>query len=1087
MRQLVLLRGSPACGKSTFITTHDLEPYTLSADTIRLQYCSPALSINGDWAISQRNDKIVWDTLFKMLEVRMQNGCFTVVDATNSKTAEMNRYKELCQKYRYRIMCVDMTDVPIEVCKERNSKRAEYKRVPEEVIDNMYSRFATQNIPSGIKVVKPEEFEEAIQYTPMDLSEYDAVYVIGDIHGCKQPFDDFNNDIFNHGGKKNFFIFCGDYVDRGTQNAEVLDFLYRVKDNKNVLLLEGNHECFAKGTEVLTKFGWKKIENTSCDDVVANFDLQSGIIKYSKPLERIVKHSDMIYHIESDRMCQYVTPNHDIVYKNQKIKAKDLPANFEQKDFRLFGSLKLNDYKISDDELKLIVWTVCDSTIVLGKKYNPNSSKVRVQWHLSREDKIKNLTNLLDSMGISYTFRNATMESQHTVQPVYITVYGEDAKYIVSLLDIEDNKEFPFYFTKLSHRQAHIVIDELTKTDGRIISSIKYNWMTTNLRDVNIIQQMCIINDIACTYVLKPNASGYKDNCKMQYSVTINPNEVYNDKQAIKECLEYNDEVYCLTMPLGTLITRYNGKIAFSGNCHLHKWATDQTIYSKEFVNYTLPQLEQAKFTKKQAREFYRKLGQCCYFTYDNETFFVCHGGISRVPVNPIFVPTIQMVDGVGKYSDYKDVADTFSQHKSNNYATYLINGHRNINDFNTEVNNYCYNLEGKVEFGGNLRVVRIGKGEEIKCLEYPNKLPIAEHLAKRETNFVSDNATTDDTNFEGTAEELEIRNLVRTFRKNKYVVEKQFGNISSFNFSRQAFNEKIWTDATTKARGLYIDTLQNKIFCRGYEKFFKINETEETKLPTLARNLQFPVTVYQKENGYLGLISYDYYNDDLFFTTKSNPDGDYAVHFKNLFKCMVKNTQRDFLKQFLKDCNSTLAVEVIDPLFDPHIIKYTKSKIVCLDLIKNSLEFAKSNYTILQNLANALELDYKVHIQTINNWECFEDFIDRAAKHSDRFSDNGEHIEGWVLEDNSGYMTKLKSNYYNVWKSLRGVAYSTIKSGHYRYTGSLQHPMQNYFYGWLKKNWEHYHYNDTVPKDIISLREDFIKDNPHFAASDYY
>ena len=365
--------------------------------------------------------------------------------------------------------------------------------------------------------------------------------------------------------------------------------------------------------------------------------------------------------------------------------------------------------------------------------------------------------------------------------------------------------------------------------------------------------------------------------------------------------------------------------------------------------------------------------------------------------------------------------------------------------------------------------------------------MPIAEHLVKTETKFTSDNTATEDSEFEGTAEELEIRNLVRTFRKSKYVVEKQFGNISSFNFSRQAFSEKIWTDSTTKARGLYIDTLQNKIFCRGYEKFFKINETEETKLPTLARNLQFPVTVYQKENGYLGLISYDYYNDDLFFTTKSTPDGDYAVHFKNLFKCMVKNTQRDFLKQFLKDCNSTLAVEVIDPLFDPHIIKYTKSKIVCLDLIKNSLEFAKSNYTILQNLANALELDCKVHTQTINNWECFEQFIDRAAKHSDRFSDNGEHIEGWVIEDNNGYMTKLKSNYYNVWKGLRGVAYSTIKSGHYRYTGSLQHPMQNYFYGWLKKNWEHYHYNDTVPKDIISLREDFIKDNPHFAESDYY
>lgn len=62
----------------------------------------------------------------------MQNGEFTVIDATNSKTSEMNRYKELCSAYKYRMYCVDFTDIPIEVTKERNRMRPEVKQVPDE-------------------------------------------------------------------------------------------------------------------------------------------------------------------------------------------------------------------------------------------------------------------------------------------------------------------------------------------------------------------------------------------------------------------------------------------------------------------------------------------------------------------------------------------------------------------------------------------------------------------------------------------------------------------------------------------------------------------------------------------------------------------------------------------------------------------------------------------------------------------------------------------------------------------------------------------------------------------------------------------
>lgn len=56
MRVLLLLRGSAGCGKSTWIEQNRLEPYTLSADEIRLMYASPTLNVCGEECISQSND-----------------------------------------------------------------------------------------------------------------------------------------------------------------------------------------------------------------------------------------------------------------------------------------------------------------------------------------------------------------------------------------------------------------------------------------------------------------------------------------------------------------------------------------------------------------------------------------------------------------------------------------------------------------------------------------------------------------------------------------------------------------------------------------------------------------------------------------------------------------------------------------------------------------------------------------------------------------------------------------------------------------------------------------------------------------------
>ena len=85
MRILLVMRGIPGSGKSTWIEEHDLKQYTLSPYNIRLLYSAPELGLDVKYHISAKCDKHVWAFLRERLEARMKNGEFTVVDATHTR------------------------------------------------------------------------------------------------------------------------------------------------------------------------------------------------------------------------------------------------------------------------------------------------------------------------------------------------------------------------------------------------------------------------------------------------------------------------------------------------------------------------------------------------------------------------------------------------------------------------------------------------------------------------------------------------------------------------------------------------------------------------------------------------------------------------------------------------------------------------------------------------------------------------------------------------------------------------------------------------------------------------------------------
>ena len=734
MRTLLLMRGAPGAGKSTWIKEHNLDEYTLCPDNIRVLCSSTELQANGDFQISQNreNENVVWEILFKLLEHRMSRGEFTVIDATCSKTKDIQQYKELADTYRYRMYIVDFTDIPLETCLKQNLMRPAWKHVPEAAIKNIYARFKTQKIPTGVKVIKRDEFDTLLEQ-PIDLSHYSKIVIVGDIHGCFDTLMRYED--FKLGLKPDVsYIFCGDFIDRGNQNAEVLKWMDGIKDLPNVCLLEGNHERWIQA------FG------------------------------------------------------------------NNVPAK------------------------------------------------------------------------------------------------------------------------------------------------------------------------------------------------------------------------------------------------------------SKPFEYQTKPELYAKGYDEKSARMLYRKVRQFSHFTYNGIEVLACHGGIPNLNTNLLYLPARDFIHGVGAYKDYLTVTEAWmGQTKDNQY---LVHGHRNVEASETHLADRVFNLEGRVEFGGSLRLVELestSNGINWNVIELEDCQPITKELPTEERAVET------------------VADAVKYLRNNNNIMEKDLGNnISSFNFTRDAFYKGNWNRQTILARGLFIDVDKNEIVARSYEKFFKIGEVHATELASLRDRLVFPVKAFIKENGFLAIVSYNKNTDDLFVASKSTDKGDFVAYIKKQLEPIYKNVL-DFLRI---NNHLSLVFECVDIEHDPHIIQYKKNHLILLDGIYNELKFKHVDYKELRKIAAVIGSEVKELAFELKDWDAFRDLYTQVSDEEYRYKE--AYIEGFVFEDVNGFMTKCKTGYYNLWKKLRGVAQQTLKSGYITKTGMLTSSTENIFYGFCKSLYQNdYNKEDkTYPysTDIINLRNKFYE-----------
>ena len=138
---VILMRGLPGSGKSTWLQNNNCVEYSISPDEFRLML-SPPVMLDGKLSINQKVSRQAWEMAYACLRFRLSFGGATFFDATfmNERTLKEALHVISSSKKNVKVIVLDFTFLSIEQVKRRNNlRKGTFRYVPEAVIDRMWS------------------------------------------------------------------------------------------------------------------------------------------------------------------------------------------------------------------------------------------------------------------------------------------------------------------------------------------------------------------------------------------------------------------------------------------------------------------------------------------------------------------------------------------------------------------------------------------------------------------------------------------------------------------------------------------------------------------------------------------------------------------------------------------------------------------------------------------------------------------------------------------------------------------------------------------------------------------------------------
>lgn len=153
MATLLILRGLPASGKSTFARTYAGEhehTVIVSLDGLRRMTAGSLTAYHARY--DRKTEQLIVRTAHAMICDALRNGLDVVMDAQNAGEDRVHELVRLAADCDADVL-VKAFPTPLDTLLERNRNRAEDDRVPEDYLRSQYERFA-DNIATPMRWVR---------------------------------------------------------------------------------------------------------------------------------------------------------------------------------------------------------------------------------------------------------------------------------------------------------------------------------------------------------------------------------------------------------------------------------------------------------------------------------------------------------------------------------------------------------------------------------------------------------------------------------------------------------------------------------------------------------------------------------------------------------------------------------------------------------------------------------------------------------------------------------------------------------------------------------------------------------------------
>lgn len=310
--------------------------------------------------------------------------------------------------------------------------------------------------------------------------------------------------------------------------------------------------CVPTFTEVLTRNGWKRIDEILFGEEIACADINELNITFEPVYAKVpIKRQDT--YTNNDFTA---TKDHRMLYRSQysSVWKIDEYKNILNTGYYipLAGRSNFKGLVMSNIMLRFLIATQADGHYMYDKRSDGSNGYYGLEFHLKKERKINAIKEILISLDLKF------VENQKSDGSVSIRVYNQNDINIVE--DICEkyltNKNFNWEWINMTPDQAQLFLSEILLWDG-CIAGKKYTSADKINRD--IVNAIAAINNVGSR--VRGNDVSFRDT---PY-VTMN-GETRRNNQTIKKNAELT-EVTCVSVKTGVFLCRQNGKTFIIGNC----------------------------------------------------------------------------------------------------------------------------------------------------------------------------------------------------------------------------------------------------------------------------------------------------------------------------------------------------------------------------------------------------------------------------------------------------------------------------------------------------------------------------------------